>query len=311
MATVNSQPSVANFDSDDEFFCASEEFDCAQDSSNFASIIQGKISSHPETTKTLRINVNSDYDLHERYMSSEEEPSPSPDSENVSQYGEDEVEEPLSISREIFNDKENEEPLDAILEVAIPEIALAVPIMSIGRPKLIDITNLAPMHKRKRANTDKTTFSRAAMFHAASRTSGRAVEREILQSVETTPEKCEDEDANLAGQPSFSTSNQNFDGEDVERASEEIQESETHEVTAHDPSEPRLMPRDSMNVLRKKQGSVARARRQISRSASRDSLPLSNERPMNKRVRRMQARGADERLTVPFIPAYPEDAPEN
>lgn len=32
-----------------------------------------------------------------------------------------------------------------------PQLAIAIPILVLGRPKLIDITNLAPMHKRKRS----------------------------------------------------------------------------------------------------------------------------------------------------------------
>lgn len=52
------------------------------------------------------------------------------------------------ISAEILVDEDAVELDQAELK---PQLAIAIPILVLGRPKLIDITNLAPMHKRKRS----------------------------------------------------------------------------------------------------------------------------------------------------------------
>ena len=106
-----------------------------------------KLSRQPPRQKsrnTLRINTYARDELHERYLSSEEEPSPSP-SEDIKNHDE-QVKHKLS--------KKSASDTVDISEIteSKAEIAIAVPIMAIGRPKLIDITNLAPMHKRKRAS---------------------------------------------------------------------------------------------------------------------------------------------------------------
>lgn len=51
-------------------------------------------------------------------------------------------------SAEIFLDEDVVEIEQAEIK---PQLAIAIPILVLGRPKLIDITNLAPMHKRKRS----------------------------------------------------------------------------------------------------------------------------------------------------------------
>ena len=73
-------------------------------------------------------------------MSSEEEPSPSPD-------GEDSHDEELKHKASVKFTDESGDVLTA--SECRAEIAIAVPIFSLGRPKLVDITNIAPMHKRK------------------------------------------------------------------------------------------------------------------------------------------------------------------
>lgn len=93
----------------------------------------------PKTRANLRINTYSKTELHDRYMSSEEEPSPSPECEEIY---EEELKHKLSSRLEDT----------AELPIAIDteaEIAIAVPILAPGRPKLVDITNLAPIRKRK------------------------------------------------------------------------------------------------------------------------------------------------------------------
>jgi len=96
--------------------------------------------SNVKPKNSLRINTYSRSELHDRYMSSEEEPSPSPDSED-------------SHDEELKHkpSAKLEDPIDlSAATESKAEIAIAVPILSLGRPKLVDITNLAPMHKRKR-----------------------------------------------------------------------------------------------------------------------------------------------------------------
>ncbi|KAI4197632.1 MAG: hypothetical protein LQ350_005787 [Teloschistes chrysophthalmus] len=96
----------------------------------------------------LRINTYSKSDLPERYMSSEEEPSPSPDSSDAESTCSDELKHKPS-ARVLAHE---EAPIDlAAFEADVTtEIAVAMPIVACGRPKLIDISSLAPMQKRKR-----------------------------------------------------------------------------------------------------------------------------------------------------------------
>ena len=102
---------------------------------NFASM-----SSSGKSRNNLRINTSSKTELHDRYMSSEEEPSPSADGH---QSHDDELRHKPSVR---FSD----EASDLITaKYSKAEIAIAVPIFSLGRPKLVDITNLAPIHRRK------------------------------------------------------------------------------------------------------------------------------------------------------------------
>ncbi|KAI4136807.1 MAG: hypothetical protein L6R39_007602 [Caloplaca ligustica] len=96
----------------------------------------------------LRLTTYPKGDLHDRYMSSEEEPSPSPDSSDAESTHSEELKH-KSSARLLAE----EAPIDysALDSDAEPAVAVAMPILAYGRPKLIDITNLAPMHRRKRA----------------------------------------------------------------------------------------------------------------------------------------------------------------
>ena len=105
-----------------------------------------KLSRQPPQKKsrnTLRINTHPNAELHERYQSSEEEPSPSP-SETIENHDE-------PVRHKSSTGVNDTIDLSKVTE-SKAEIAVAVPIMAIGRPKLIDITNLAPLHKRKRVS---------------------------------------------------------------------------------------------------------------------------------------------------------------
>ncbi len=128
-----------------------------------------KLSRQPPRRKsrnTLRINTYPKAELHERYLSSEEEPSPSP-SENIENH---DKQVKHKSSETSVNDSVD---LSKMIE-SKAEIAIAVPIMAIGRPKLIDITNLAPMHKRKRASQTLTPLLTSKKI--ASRVSSMDVE---------------------------------------------------------------------------------------------------------------------------------------
>ena len=137
----------------------------------------GKAPSKQSSTSNLRIQTYPKATLHERYMSSEEEPSPGPDSESESASSEDKDEpareeepapeqaaQPEPATQEAVPEKTDEDVVEPVEYTA--EIAIAVPIMAIGRPKLVDITNLAPMHKRKRS-LEKSPLAHTAIKNAA------------------------------------------------------------------------------------------------------------------------------------------------
>ncbi|KAL8724402.1 MAG: hypothetical protein Q9181_006843 [Wetmoreana brouardii] len=96
----------------------------------------------------LRIHTYSKSDLHDRYMSSEEEPSPSPDSSDAESTHSEELKH--KSSARVLTTEEAPIDLAALESDAKTEIAVAMPIVAYGRPKLIDIKTLAPMQKRKR-----------------------------------------------------------------------------------------------------------------------------------------------------------------
>ena len=107
---------------------------------DFPSANACSMSSIPRFKSNLRIDTYSRTELHDRYMSSEEEPSPSPDGEESH---DEELKHKVSV---IFTD-ESSDVFTA--SECTTEIAIAVPIFSLGRPKLVDITNIASMRKRK------------------------------------------------------------------------------------------------------------------------------------------------------------------
>ncbi|MCJ1484890.1 hypothetical protein MMC06_005063 [Schaereria dolodes] len=92
--------------------------------------------------QTLRINTIPQNELHERYQSSEEEVSPSPEDYTDNHDKSLEPKATEQAEAEIFD----------LLSptTSYPAIARAVPILAVGRPRLIDITNIAPMQRRRR-----------------------------------------------------------------------------------------------------------------------------------------------------------------
>ena len=130
----------------EHIWIVNEDFEKSQKAVDFPSAnLNGKMSRHD-----LRITTYSKSDLHERYMSSEEEPSPSPDSSDAESTASDELKH-KSSSRVLAAAEAATSDYSAIESDATTAIAVAMPILAYGRPKLIDITNLAPMQKRKRA----------------------------------------------------------------------------------------------------------------------------------------------------------------
>ncbi|KAL8711741.1 MAG: hypothetical protein Q9220_003912 [cf. Caloplaca sp. 1 TL-2023] len=120
------------------------EYEKPQKEMDFPSArLNGKMPRHD-----LRIHTYSKTDLHERYMSSEEEPSPSPDSSDAESTHSEELKHKSSVR--VLAAQESLSDLSSNEIESKPAIAVAMPIVAYGRPKLIDITNIAPMQKRKR-----------------------------------------------------------------------------------------------------------------------------------------------------------------
>ena len=156
----------------DHFYVVDDDYEQTQKDVDFPSAPLSKGPTRQGSRNNLRIHTYPKSSLHERYMSSEEEPSPSPDSETESRSGEDEDQDRHQEgdeSQQKAAEKSTDEPVDIVEYRA--ETAIAIPIMAIGRPKLVDITNLAPMHKRKRS-LEKSPLSRTATKNAAARGHG-------------------------------------------------------------------------------------------------------------------------------------------
>ncbi|KAL9598286.1 MAG: hypothetical protein Q9219_004587 [cf. Caloplaca sp. 3 TL-2023] len=129
----------------DQFWIMQDNYEKPQKEMEFPSAsLNGKMSHHD-----LRINTYPKPDLHERYMSSEEEPSPSPDSSDAESTHSEELKH--KSSARVLPAEESPLDLSSVESDVQTETAVAMPIFAYGRPKLIDITNLAPMQKRKRA----------------------------------------------------------------------------------------------------------------------------------------------------------------
>ncbi|MCJ1369991.1 hypothetical protein MMC20_001203 [Loxospora ochrophaea] len=128
-----------------------EGYELPQKEMDFPSAKLSSLPSRRRAKSNIHITALSKSELQDRYLSSEEEASPSPDDEVPSH--EDSIENCASQASE--NDSvELSTPL-----TSHPAIAVAVPIFSVGRPKLVDITNIAPLQKRKRINKPQSHFT--------------------------------------------------------------------------------------------------------------------------------------------------------
>lgn len=281
----------------------------------------GRVSSKKDTQNHLRIDTYSKADLHDRYMSSEEEPSPGPDSDTES-------------NEEDLKHKVPEKAVEATTEPVTAdeyqaEIAIAVPILAMGKPKLVDVTNLAPMHKRKR--TEKPMLSRSAVKNAGLRvptaTDGTnpfvALEATKVATPEERLPKRKDSLRSLAPDTWLPD-----DGVHIVREEEdehyfpdlELRKAPTYDD--YDPyslSPPRLSPRNSYNSSSKKPGSVARARKHsnppiIMNSGWKGltrSMSLAKKQALHRadhqvaKKPKMIARAANEREEPLILPAFP------
>ncbi|MCJ1285887.1 hypothetical protein MMC26_005229 [Xylographa opegraphella] len=136
---------------------AGETFEAPQKERDFtASIPSRRLKPKQKSRSNLRLSTQTS--LHERYESSEEEASPSPegyassaDESSLSQPEETTKisSDPIDLGIEVPSDTEDES--DALpTTLSEPATAITMAIFNAGRPKLISIAALAPMQKRKR-----------------------------------------------------------------------------------------------------------------------------------------------------------------
>ncbi len=144
----------------------STELDLPHKDLSFPSTPLGKALSSKASVNSLRISTYPKANLPERYNSDEEEPSPSPDnSDTASVYEELDDEEEEELKHKSAQRSTEEDDDLVVYEDYSAEIAVAVPIVIMGPPKLVDITKLAPIQRRKRG-INHPTLQRAAMKNA-------------------------------------------------------------------------------------------------------------------------------------------------
>lgn len=272
----------------------------------------------------LLIATASQPDPHERYISSEEEPSPGPDSDIASISDDNDADERMPVQQE-ESEVHFEENHEQHTEDFKAEVAVAVPIMAMGRPKLIDITSLAPMHKRKRSDSDKMPMSRTV----AKNTVGQAA----TMPKDTAPLSTVAPNAmNNQSDPTETTKKLRAPGSwpDEEENDSVAEEDKGYyrdccmrslsSDLAPIISRPKLSPNNSYAAPPKRPGSVARARK-LARNASTNSTPAlrSLSKPslpvrapeMTKPIRqlnkkpKMLPRGPTERSGSLLVPPSP------
>ncbi|MDI1485800.1 MAG: hypothetical protein OHK93_003989 [Ramalina farinacea] len=268
----------------------------------------------------LRLETYSRLDLHERYMSSEEEASPSPDSDSVSQFEGREChsDEGSRIEKEEGEGVGAEVPetsKESFFEAFRQEVAVAVPILAIGRPKLVDISKVAPMHKRKRVNPGATTEPRNVQ-------KGFGARRTL--NITDVPDQMSETAQPLTAPESWLPDNEAALTEEDSDHLPDLHLQKPLSYNDYNPyslNPPRLSPRNSYSAPVKKPGSVARARKQTMTPGAMASTPgwrgigrsLSFPKPQPAapppprqvlKKPRMLPRGATERSSTPLIPPF-------
>ena len=314
MASMSNEPDIASLDADEHHVLVLHGHENPKKQLDVSAFPLGREPSRKESLDNLRIFTSAEVDPHDRYISSEEEPSPSPDSDTASHYSSDETLSNEDDQGEHIQsmDKDNEGNSNILIEDIQAEIAIAVPIMVIGRPKLVDITNFAPIHKRKRSDSDKMTLTRAALNNAASRATNRA--ERVSKATETGCSIGQMSKGAISTDDSIMIPPKSWlYDEEIENVADEDREYFKHLEVRRPPSyidydpyalhPPKLSPRNSYSTPSKKPGSVARARRQASRPSLRKTSGAKEVSGSKKQ--RMLARGASERTEVPLIPTFP------
>ncbi|KAL6722128.1 hypothetical protein ACLMJK_001235 [Lecanora helva] len=307
---VNVKPSMEDTEAMGEpLWAVEEDYERPHKEMDFPMTPLGKVPSRKESMNNLRINTYTPSDLHERYMESEEEPSPSPDSDNESNDGK------LMHKVPTAGVEEAVEP--TLLEDYKAEVATAVPIMAVGRPKLVDIMNIAPMQKRKR--TEKTPMSRSAVKNVVSRIPATTSENSTLVAQDEHLPKRED---SLKAPESWLPEDDTVVHEEDDHYFPDLELRNPPSYNDYDPyslDPPRLSPRNSYNSG-KKPGSVARARKSsvspltpnnngwkgLTRTlsiAKKQALHRTDQQVAKKP--KMIARAADEREDPLILPAFP------
>ena len=313
----------SNESAKEHLWVVEEDYERPQKEMDCPSTKPSKMPYKPNTRKppALRIDTYSKADLQDRYLSSEEELSPSPLDDDRHDDNE------LKSKAEICTD----DALDLSITEYKAEIAVAVPILAYGRPKLIDITNLAPMHKRKRSSVSKmpiphptirTTASRAPMV----RDENTPPVKDIIE-VTVIPEK-QAAPAQLKRRESYQLKRIDSFPMSAPESWFPEEESEQPSVPDVDPHSPlRYRDRDTMSLRaprlyrlqnfsgRHRSGSVngslpalnASGLKNLTRSMSlikRQSTQSQPEKQVTKKPK-MIARGASERQEIPIIPPFP------
>jgi hypothetical protein len=313
-----------------------EDYERPQKEMDFPPAALRKVASRKESVHNLRINTYAESELPDRYMSSEEEPSPSPDSET---YEAEELKHKISSIIHIEDAVEcAAEP--ASVEEYKTEIAVAVPIF-VGRPKLVDITNIAPMHKRKRSVELHPKLLRSAVKRAASSIRSVTDENTTFIAQEATkvvtpeeplpkrtdsllilaPESWLPDDATIVAK-------EDEDEDEGDHYFPDLELRSPLTYNDYDPyslDPPRLSPRSSSSSYSshsskgaKKPGSVARARNNSNPPVAMGngwkgltrSLSLAKKQTIHHRdlqvtkKPKMIARAADERRETPVILAF-------
>ena len=301
-------------------YIVEEDIDQAKKTMDFPTAQLDILPSRKDSINNLHIDTFTKPILPDRYESSEEEASPSPDSETESQDSE-----PQQQDSAIYTDEVSEA---TVAEEYKAEVATAVTIF-VGRPKLVDITNLAPMHKRKRA--EKPTLSRSTMQIAARRLSVVNDENSPIVADKVTEAATPKEQTGARGNlPSLASDCPDswlpeeaftIQEDQIDQDIPDLELRNPPTYNDYDPyslNPPKLSPRNSYSSG-KKPGSVARARgktippraldngwRGLTRTISvarRQGLHRSGDWQISKKPK-MIARGASEREEFPNIPTF-------
>ena len=321
---------------DEHLWAVREDYERPQKEMDFPPAALCRVALRKESTNNLRINTYMESDLPDRYMSSEEEPSPSPDSETYEE-AEEELKHKTCLTHVDEVSESTSEPVTeptaepSTAEEYKTEVAVAVPIF-VGRPKLVDITNLAPMHKRKRAATEKQMLLRSAVKKAASTISIKPDEnspivmQEAVQTVNTEEELPKRKDSlNMPAPDSWLPDDATLVQEDDEEEDHYFPDLDLRKPLSYkdyDPyslDPPRLSPRNSYSKNGSRPGSVARARNKSSPPMAMNngwkgltrSLSIAKRQTLHRgdhqvaKKTRLIARAANARAETPMIPPFP------